>query len=965
MDDDAAAAAPPEPAAAMQQNAEPANCLENINRSTEMSRGINLNNKDVHSFHVYDVCKDAINATPSIIPPGTSSFNLFTLCMEIIFGTQLKTLKPTDWVCGGGGKNLAFGTALHQIETNLETKLKQDTSSIVKQINQLESPKGYGQSTNNDIYLPTNITKAIRDSGTGPKKFNRDISILYNPSDITDPSSRTQYMNPGETFEMYPEANSEFIVTKEDFAKLLPTGIIDYFKAIMYDAKTDVEKVAYIEFKIIVKRVAKDGVPALNVEQIYSTRILRNLQKDGAYRLPVSHRDAFIFFNSVVGPEQSGNPKKNNFFNNKNNIRNYSRENILDGIAYILSKEFFGDIMIGLVALHYKKCSIGTAAQANDYAVFTGDNALTAFCRNNKVNHVSKNHLSKRADKPLAITLEATVSVYNTDPEYIRNELRTNKSKLINDIKRINQNVIDSIKYVIDKQNGTEIYTGASKIAFAKLNLNIKTFLQLISAEIVKVNGRVTLLPPDNNEINYETFYKNTIVYKVKDIIQSTTDGKISFNRSVSNPFSLVPGCEKITIRTELYKYLPTITEVRWKAMGFSQDALYAGEGGVRSKSIIKSIQRGRRPARSLLSYSVFPSSVSLRRDEIIDAAKSNLIEKKKEQDIIKEKERIINNIDNEPSNELKNLIFKALKLIDRPRPHAVKLHNYETKDNLYKLFEYDVNEYDIESLYSYLFFLFDINCSISYDIDVIKILIEDIIDERIQSYSRDDWLTYYAHIQVNGSRPNITEKYRLKELEAHTASQDRFKKLQQAKSEALQQRRTRFAEMRGLPNRNRSRNRKNNKSKLIITGSQIRDKSVAPSPTASLPEANARAPPPSPIRSFNPIFTYASPYVFGAPPQLPETILKPSAKRPSKLLGATNSGSNSNGKLSQPLTLSQPPILSQPPNLSQQQPVITKSFSFASLPGSLFSSPGRRYGGRRTRKNKKSKKSRRARTRK
>jgi hypothetical protein len=85
----------------------------------------------------------------------------------------------------------------------------------------------------------------------------------------------------------------------------------------------------------------------------------------------------------------TGNPDKNAWFNE--NATNITEETIQEGVVRLVCKEFFGDVLIALVALAYKKYHESDENSLESCAaVFTGDYPLTSLCITLKVNVVSR-----------------------------------------------------------------------------------------------------------------------------------------------------------------------------------------------------------------------------------------------------------------------------------------------------------------------------------------------------------------------------------------------------------------------------------------------------------------------------------------------------------------------------------------------------------------------------------------------
>jgi hypothetical protein len=631
--------------------------------------------QNLDGFHRLDSCKDAISATTSILNnPPLSDPVLFRRCMNVIYGTDVRV-----WPCA------SYSTILGRFEDEKENALKQIPGVLIKQINRLDYPESYGQ-VPRDTKLPMSITHAIRDSGRGPKEFKKDIKILYNPSDFTDPSSRTSIVDAdrnGEEFELYPVASREFRLDKPIFDKLLGVGnIINYFSATI-----NADNTCDIGFEIVINRTSYR----------YTSRIGANLNAIPGHPPIAGTESAAEFF--------TGNPTKNKWFNvNKTNV---NTETIKKGVCYIICKEFFGDIMIALFGLYYK---VNEPEAAKKAAVFTGDNALTAVCKAWKVNFVSKNW------KQTSETQECVAVLFNAS---LADELRANKEKLVRDIIVLNESIRTHIKTIIETSDGTSIKD------VGNLNIFHKTLLKVMDNYIESINRNISTLTSDeasrfwvsSNGTSLVEFEKYLKLYKVAPFIRSSRP--IIFARSISNPFKFIPGIN-INIKGEFVTNLQRLRNVQSLRI-ILQEIVEADE-----------LTRILQPA-SISSAEEAPVVEGHGRMRRSQHGGTRRKRKYKQRggtyDDLEDSEALREYQENEPTRTLKMIIAHYIE------------DNY------------------VEDIYNHLYFLFDINCVVCYNLLVLKILIMDLsrdtlLSTDLNTLNYKEWIDYYNYLIKNRSRP-------------------------------------------------------------------------------------------------------------------------------------------------------------------------------------------------------------------
>lgn len=434
-----------------------------------------LYNRD---FHILDICKDATEATPPILKNTRNPRNLYEDSMMTLFNTRDNII-----LCR------SYKGALHTLETAATTE-----GAIVKQINRLTSPLGL------DTGIPQSIEKCIRDSGPSASSFNPAITILFNPSDYTDPSSRTEVPPVAEKF---PVNGGTFHIGDDVFDRIIGVSSpVRNFSATMMEDNT-----CRVGFSIVI------GDNTYNYQTIISSNFQQGTENGGEF-----------FTTTGVPPQPAGNPKKNTFFNNNNakynallqtNKHQEAEDILARAIAYIVSKEYFGDILIAMVALKYKETG------ANNAAIFTSDNALTAICKMWNLNVVSKNwNRSSSTEESVAI-------LYNANPA---EELRRNKEQIKLSVTRWNRAISERLQYVVNSVRQIK--------HLGDITEGQKKFIRSIIEYIERINAVVSEI---TNDEDLPIFRKEVVKYQIKNMIHSIEGETVTFVRGIKHMFRTVP----------------------------------------------------------------------------------------------------------------------------------------------------------------------------------------------------------------------------------------------------------------------------------------------------------------------------------------------------------------------------------------------------------------------------------------
>lgn len=568
-----------------------------------------------NTFHILDICKDATEAAIPITKEPSS-----------LYGATIKTLfRAKDDVirCSNYKKKLLA------IEKGVTI------DGIVKPINRLTSPLNVL-----DTGIPLSIRKCIRDSGASASSFNESITILYNPSDYTDPSSRTAVPVDAEKF---PLPGTPFHIGEDVFNRIVrQDSPVKSFTAVMNDDDT-----CTIQFNLFF--AAREYVFTSTISSDFT-------EGDG---------NAREFFTTTGDPpEPSGNPKKNTFFSKMNSSyralianRNFeaSRNLLARGIGYIVSKEYFGDILIAMVALKYKQQGSG------DAAIFTSDNALTAICKMWKINVVSKNwNRSSSTEESVAI-------MYDEDPAQ---ELINNKEQIKDSVLRWNTNIRNRLLAVDINKEIKHL---------GRVTQQQKEFIDSIIAYIERINEGVSVIPTDLGE-DLPTFRKALVQYQIKNMIHSIEGNMITFVRGIKYMFRTIPDSiiGKIDIPGE---FLETLQRMRSNSRPPFRTYGVIRRGGGKIQRAGGKIQR------------------------IAKKQKGGNLE---------------DDIDIDPTGVLKSIISRNID------PQG--------------------EETAVDDIYNFLYMIYNIECKICYDEDVIRNLISGYLGE-MQALSYEDLISTYNNM--------------------------------------------------------------------------------------------------------------------------------------------------------------------------------------------------------------------------
>ena len=435
-------------------------------------------------FHNLDVCKDAEQARVSVTlthtPGGTTLFENATKALGF------KSCK-------------GYKGALEKLEDSIQKKIDSDKDVIQKQINRLDKPSMSSREVKN-TGIPLSIKLAIRDSGASADSYREDIGFLEVPSDYSDPATRTPLQGRAPRF---PPTGQSFQIGADVFSMMLGKDIIQDFTAVMSEDNSCV-----ISFSIAYPYMGQLR------EFAYATEVGANYTSRKAV---AGANNASDFF--------QGNPEKNTYFNQNQSawvIRKSPLEQATvlgDAICYLISKEFFGDVLIALIARKYKVAGSPEGAAA----VFTSDNALKSLCALLQVDYVAKNW------KPAA-TEEAVACLFSADPVA---ELEAGKAKIIEDTMAWNERLGAEISaYIVD---GNE-FKGIGPITRAQIEFFRQYFLPYVAA--INAYIRTVSIKDARSLVEFRVDIER---YQVKNILKEVKGDTITMYRGVYNPFKYVP----------------------------------------------------------------------------------------------------------------------------------------------------------------------------------------------------------------------------------------------------------------------------------------------------------------------------------------------------------------------------------------------------------------------------------------
>ena len=473
--------------------------------------------KSFHNLHKLDMCKDAQEATVKVRLALSPK-------VKTLFNESIKTL--------GNVQCNSYVMKLKSLENKIQEEIDSHTKVIQKQINRLDKPAMSYREVK-DTGLPLSIKLAIRDSGPTANSYRSDIEYLEVPSDYSDPATRTPLQGKAPRF---PPTDKPLEIGQEVFLMMLgKENVISDFRAVM--AK---DNSCTISFTITYTyNQSQETV-------LYATKVGANYKSKEAV---AGAKDASPFF--------QGNAEKNTYFNENESKWTIKRtpkeqaETLGDAISYLICKEFFGDVLIALIARKYKVAGSPEGAAA----VFTSDNALKCLCSLLQVDYVAKNWIKSGRE-------EAVACLFSANPAA---ELEAAKAKIIEDIIAWNKNIINGIEFHVNDENE---FKGIGDIT----PLQIKFFLEFFIPYTNKINKHLEAVST-NDKRSLVDFREDIIRYKVTPVLKSVAGNVVTLVRGVYNPFKYVPkevgdppkGFPEI--KTEFVTYLQKISK-EVKAVG-------------------------------------------------------------------------------------------------------------------------------------------------------------------------------------------------------------------------------------------------------------------------------------------------------------------------------------------------------------------------------------------------------------
>ena len=404
-----------------------------------------------------------------------------------------------------------------------------------------------------------------------------------------------------------------------------------------------------------------------------------------------------------------GNPTKNTFFNTKV-VKGREQENILYGVLYIFCKEFCGDILIGLIAKHYDNLR-KTKDVLPDYALVTGDGTLEAYACFLQVNHIAKNHSRAGLE-------EAIVRIFAPPTQgQLKQIAKEEKEKVLDQIIRWNESIYKACEYVsVNDVDITDIPSVPKVTALIKdLFTEFSKYIVRINTFLVSEKGKL-----DGNKESVSNFMKHYKSYEVKNVFKRVTRDNVVLMRGIYDPFKYVPGnVSRGTfprIDREFLSYLRNIGGKVAKTRGGGRLEEDLGRGDVLFQP------PGANTDEYLNTYLKHPSSL----------------------------------INENPTLFLENIIKHAFDLI---LADDLVLADPEFS-------EVELIDVDVEDVYNFIFTIYDKECKISYNKDVIKDLI--LFLKRGQCGSHNEFDFYNALLRGvsaepppgPNSQPTVMDKY-------------------------------------------------------------------------------------------------------------------------------------------------------------------------------------------------------------
>ena len=412
-----------------------------------------------------------------------------------------------------------------------------DFIKIEHTINRLESPLLPGSR------LPEGITHAFRDSGPDARKFKpfiagSEITYVYNPSEYTDPASRSAVdAVPGVFF---PPVGNIIEIGGALFNKIFTPGIINWFKArINADGSCDIRFMLTIEgisktygTHIIGTRSDAQGRPNPSKKNTWPAFTPYPPYAAAASNFPFPGDDATLVDGSKCF---IGNGEKNAYFNRiaYDPISDDTKHMLC---AILIGKEVFGDTAIGLFAY---------LSGSRNAAVFTSDYMLTAECLTWYVNSVTTSF-----DRVKGTSKSKATIFVPSSPELlaagiaaakVRAEI-SSKRQTITDIIRWNTTLRNRVAAAIAPRQGlTNIKDRSGQLfgSFTDETRAILTDTIAIIDSLLLQFQQYTLNDADT-VMSISEFQRRYNKFKLQPVITDVRGNDVIFSVSVCNPFKYV-----------------------------------------------------------------------------------------------------------------------------------------------------------------------------------------------------------------------------------------------------------------------------------------------------------------------------------------------------------------------------------------------------------------------------------------
>ena len=422
-----------------------------------------------------------------------------------------------------------------------------DFIKIEHTINRLESPLLPGSR------LPEGITHAFRDSGPDARKFKpfivgSEITYVYNPSEYTDPASRSAVNAVDGVF--FPPVGQLIEIREELFNKLFTPGIINWFKArINADGSCDIRFMLTIEglsktygTHIVGTRSDAQGRPTPSKKNTWPAFTPYPPYAAAASNFPFPGDDATLVDGSKCF---IGNGEKNAYFN-AIAYNDISDDAIHMLCAILIGKEVFGDTAIGLFAY---------LSGFRNAAVFTSDYMLTAECLTWHVNSITtsfdrvKGTSSSKATIFVPSSPDLVVAAAAAHAAGITAALATkaaaeisSKRQTITDIIRWNTTLRNRVAAAIAPRQGlTNIKDRSGQLfgSFTDETRAILTDTIAIIDSLLLQFQQYTLNDADT-VMSISEFQRRYNKFKLQPVITDVRGNDVIFSVSVCNPFKYV-----------------------------------------------------------------------------------------------------------------------------------------------------------------------------------------------------------------------------------------------------------------------------------------------------------------------------------------------------------------------------------------------------------------------------------------